>query len=93
MKTVSLLIAALLIGNIFTSCGEQVKDSYKTKTVKTDTVCMEGSQTLLQYPGKVKASEDISLAFRVSGTIRSIKVEDGQAVKAGQLLAELDPTY
>lgn len=92
MKTVSLLIAALLIGNIFTSCGEQVKDSYKTKTVKTDTVCMEGSQTLLQYPGKVKASEDISLAFRVSGTIRSIKVEDGQAVKAGQLLAELDPT-
>ena len=65
MKTVSLLIAALLIGNIFTSCGEQVKDSYKTKTVKTDTVCMEGSQTLLQYPGKVKASEDISLALHL----------------------------
>ena len=69
MKTLSLLIAVLLIGSIFTSCGEKVKDTDQTKTVKTDTVRMEGSQTLLQYPGKVKASEDISLAFRVSGTI------------------------
>ena len=92
MKTLQLLIAALLTGSIFTSCGEQVKNTDQTKTVKTDTVRMEGSRTLLQYPGKVKASEDISLAFRVSGTIRSIKVKDGQAVKAGQLLAELDPT-
>ena len=92
MKTLQLLIAALLTGSIFTSCGEQVKDTDKTKTVKTDTVRMEGSQTLLQYPGKVKASEDISLAFRVSGTIQRILVNDGQPVRAGQLLAELDPT-
>ena len=92
MKTLSLLIATLLIGSIFSSCGEQVKDTDKTKTVKTDTVRMEGSQTLLQYPGKVKASEDISLAFRVSGTIQRIPVKDGQQVKAGQLLAELDPS-
>ncbi len=92
MKTLSLLIAALLIGSILTSCGEQVKDTDKTKTVKTDTVRIEGSQTLLQYPGKVKASEDINLAFRVSGTIQRILVKDGQAVRAGQLLAELDPS-
>ena len=92
MKTLSLLLAAFGVSSFITSCGEQVKDTASIKTVKTDTVRMEGSQTLLQYPGKVKASEDISLAFRVSGTIRSIKVEDGQAVKAGQLLAELDPT-
>ena len=76
MKTLSLLIAALLIGSILTSCGEQVKDTDKTKTVKTDTVRIEGSQTLLQYPGKVKASEDINLAFRVSGTIQRILVKD-----------------
>ncbi|MBQ8521298.1 MAG: efflux RND transporter periplasmic adaptor subunit [Bacteroides sp.] len=38
------------------------------------------------------ASDDVNLAFRVSGTIRRIHVQDGQQVKAGQLLAELDPT-
>ena len=92
MKTLSLLLAAFLISSFITSCGKQVKDTDKTKTVKTDTVRMEGSQTLLQYPGKVKASEDISLAFRVSGTIQRILVKDGQAVRAGQLLAELDPS-
>lgn len=92
MKTISLLAIVGFFSIIITSCGETQKNTDKVKTVKTDTVRMEGSQTLLKYPGKVKASEDISLAFRVSGTIRSIKVEDGQAVRAGQLLAELDPT-
>ncbi|MBQ8443047.1 MAG: efflux RND transporter periplasmic adaptor subunit [Bacteroides sp.] len=92
MKKSLLWIAVCLIISFITSCDEPQKDTQSVKTVKTDTVRVEGSQTLLQYPGKVKASEDISLAFRVSGTIRSIKVEDGQAVRAGQLLAELDPT-
>ena len=92
MKTLPILIVACLMGGIITSCGEQTKNTDKIKTVKTDTVRMEGSQTLLQYPGRVKAAEDVSLAFRVSGTIRKIHVQDGQQVKAGQLLAELDPT-
>lgn len=92
MKTFQFLIAACLISSIITSCGEQAKNTDKIKTVKTDTIRIEGSQTLLQYPGKVKAAEDVSLAFRVSGTIRKIYVQDGQPVKAGQLLAELDPT-
>lgn len=92
MKTLSLGIAVCLISSFITSCGEPQKRPQPIKTVKTDTVRIEGRQTLLQYSGKVKASEDVSLAFRVSGTIRSIKVEDGQEVRAGQLLADLDPT-
>ena len=44
------------------------------------------------FPGKVKAAQDISLAFRVSGTISKIHVKDGARVQEGQLLAELDPT-
>lgn len=86
------MAAVLLIGSLITSCGEQTKDTDRVKTVKIDTVRTESAQTILQYPGRVKAAEDVSLAFRVSGTIRKIHVNDGQAVKAGQLLAELDPT-
>lgn len=59
---------------------------------KIDTIIFAGGQTHLQYPGKVKAAQDISLAFRVSGTIQKIHVKDGARVQAGQLLAELDPT-
>lgn len=62
------------------------------QTVKIDTVISADEQTYLQYPGKVKAAQDINLAFRVSGTIRKIYVENGARVNQGQLLAELDPT-
>lgn len=92
MKLISILLSGVLTLCLFSSCTGQTKETTRVKTVKTDTVRMEGASTLLQYPGKVKASEDISLAFRVSGTIRRIHVQDGQQVKAGQLLAELDPT-
>ena len=62
------------------------------QTVKIDTIVSADKQTFLQFPGKVKAAQDISLAFRVSGTISKIHVKDGTRVQEGQLLAELDPT-
>ena len=74
------------------SCHNGTKEVGEPQTVKLDTVISANSQTTLQYPGKVKAAQDINLAFRVSGTIRKIHVEDGARVHAGQLLAELDPT-
>lgn len=74
------------------SCSGNVKESKEFKTVKIDTVLSAGAQTTLQYPGKVKAAQDVNLAFRVSGTIQKIYVEDGARVSQGQLLAELDPT-
>ena len=74
MKTLSFWIVALLMSSFIVSCGEPQKETNKVKTVKTDTVHIEGRQTLLQYPGKVKASQDITLAFRVSGTILRIFV-------------------
>lgn len=92
MKRLPLMVAVILIGSFITSCGEQTKDTDRVKTVKIDTVRTECAQTILQYPGKIKAAEDVNLAFRVSGTIRKIHVKDGQPVKAGQLRAELDPT-
>lgn len=40
--------------------------------------------------GSVEADEEISLSFQLSGRLKSLFVEEGQGVKAGQLLAELD---
>lgn len=47
--------------------------------------------TSVTYPGKVQAASNVKLAFRVAGPIRKIHVNEGQYVKKGQLLAELDP--
>lgn len=59
--------------------------------VKTTRVGAYGDQNKITYPGRIKAAEDANLAFRVAGPIRKIYVHEGEYVKKGQLLAELDP--
>ena len=90
MKRIYFILAGISL-ILFMSCARSEKGTKDTQTVKIDTVVSASSQTALQFPGKVKAAQDISLAFRVSGTIRKIYVEDGARVREGQLLAELDP--
>lgn len=80
----------ILIG--LASCSPSGASKAPLQSVKIDTVKQAGEETLLQYPGRVKAAHDISLAFRVSGTIARFTAEEGAAVKKGQLLAEMDPT-
>jgi RND family efflux transporter MFP subunit len=40
--------------------------------------------------GNVEAAETAYLSFQVAGQVRKVFVEEGQAVRAGQVLAELD---
>ena len=89
MKRIYWILTSISLYSLL-SCSNGAKDTREYQTVKTDTVVSAGRQTSLQYPGKVKAAQDISLAFRVSGTIQKIYVKDGSRVQAGQLLAELD---
>jgi RND family efflux transporter MFP subunit len=48
--------------------------------------------TFAHVPGTVTAHQQVQLSSRLSGYIRAMSVRDGQAVKAGQLLFEVDPT-
>ena len=45
----------------------------------------------LEFPGVVKAGEDRTLAFEVPGKIISIPVDKNETVKAGAVIAKLDP--
>ena len=85
-----LLIGFLIV--LLTSCGKRVQNAGTNPAVKIDTVLSADKQIALQFPGRVKAAQDISLSFRVSGTIQYMHVNDGAYVRKGQLLAELDPT-
>ncbi|WP_337482902.1 efflux RND transporter periplasmic adaptor subunit [Paraprevotella clara] len=91
MKKFNVIIGGFILF-LFTACSHTRQESSRLQTVKTDTVISAAEQSILQYPGKVKAAEDASLSFRVSGTIRRIYVKDGARVRKGQLLADLDPT-
>lgn len=91
MKRIYLILTGLSLF-LLSSCTQRARETKGQQTVKIDTVVSADKQTFLQFPGKVKAAQDISLAFRVSGTISQIHVKEGARVQEGQLLAELDPT-
>ena len=80
-------IAAALI-----SCSGNKEGGQTVQRVRVETVVGEDGGSNALYPGKVKAADDVSLAFRVSGTIERYCVEEGARVSKGQLLVELDPT-
>ncbi|MBR1785317.1 MAG: efflux RND transporter periplasmic adaptor subunit [Bacteroidales bacterium] len=49
-----------------------------------------GCEYSIEYPGLVFASEEVSLSFKVSGTIEKILVKEGDRVRKGQIMARLD---
>ncbi len=86
----ALWISACVVLILCTACGRKSESSSSVKMVKIDTIKYFGLTEKSQFPGKVKASEDVNLAFRTSGTILKINVKEGQAVKKDYVLAEMD---
>lgn len=51
-----------------------------------------GRETVKSYSGVVKEAHEVSLGFKTAGQIARIHVEEGDRVRRGELLAELDDT-
>ncbi|MFA6585701.1 MAG: efflux RND transporter periplasmic adaptor subunit [Candidatus Paceibacterota bacterium] len=66
------------------------KPTNNSANITTDTVkLMDLKQTVLAT-GQVTSNTDLNLSFFSSGIVRSVKVNVGDTVKAGQILATLD---
>ena len=59
--------------------------------VRIDTVRAPEGAVELQYPGHVVAATEANVSFKVAGTLKRVLVSEGDYVKAGQLIAEIDP--
>ena len=74
------------------ACGnaktETEEDVQYVKTVQAERI---SDAAELSYPGKTKSSEEVNVAFRVSGPIQKVFVKEGQFVSKGQLIAQMDP--
>ena len=90
-STIKVLVVAAL-AFVLASCGNGKASEESVATVRLDTVQMASAGAVLQFPGRVVASDDASLSFKVAGTIARIYKEQGERVQAGQLVAELDAT-
>ena len=77
---------------ILSSCGRTEKTSAEREAVvRIDTVKAPADMIELKYPGRVVASTEANLSFKVAGMLKRVSVSEGDQVKAGQVLAEIDP--
>ena len=89
------LAPLFLLTALLAACSEAPPPPAASKLVRTLKVgagdtALDGAQR--SYSGEVRARIETTLGFRVAGKIVERRADLGQAVKAGQVLARLDPT-
>lgn len=73
------------------SCGGNKKEQSDPVNVRLFTVEDAGNASRREFPGRVKAAEEVNMAFKVSGSISRIFVNEGDYVRKGQVIAQIDP--
>lgn len=73
------------------SCHSKRTESTDKTNVKLVMVKNAGPSSVQEFPGRVKAAEEVNMAFKISGTLMNVYVEEGSRVNRGQLIAEIDP--
>lgn len=85
IKTMALLL-------VFTGCTGTDKKEAAPAEIKVKTIVLrDGAHTAANnYVGTVNSSVQADLSFQVAGQVKSVLITEGQAVRKGQLLAELE---
>jgi membrane fusion protein (multidrug efflux system) len=95
MKQTIRSVAFLIVSGFFFSCAkeEEAKKNVVAPTSISVQEITEGSQAeTLRYSGSIEAENSVQIGFAAPGTVTSVLVKEGQFVKAGQLVATIDPT-
>ena len=74
-----------------TGCQKAPPPQEPVRAVKLVTVGEMTSEASAEFSGEIRARVESALGFRVGGKLLARPAEIGQRVKAGQLLAQLDP--
>ena len=76
---------------LLAACSKPAPPEEPIRAVKVLTVGVNTFSSGYEFAGEVKARLESRLGFRVAGKIIKRQAELGQRVKAGQVLAQLDP--
>lgn len=78
---------------LLAGCYEDKNDEVSAPLRQVRSIVVEIGSGIFErsFSGSLKSSNETSYSFRVSGTIQSIPVEVGQAVKKDEVIATLDP--
>ena len=81
----------LLFAGVLSGCSRTEPAPEPIRAVRTQTIAADSAGGTLEYAAEVRARTESRLGFRIGGKIVRRNVELGDTVKAGQVLAQLDP--
>jgi RND family efflux transporter MFP subunit len=89
------IVLALVAGVVYRIQNQQAGDARKdsgdrTLRVKTMPVAVRDFPRAIDLPGTLEAAQQVAIVAQVSGTVLRQHVQEGDAVRAGQLLFSLD---
>ena len=85
-----ILCAALIVATV-TGCDKPAPPTPQARPVRTVTVERRAEGETVSLTGHVRAKDQVSLAFRLDGRMIERPVNVGDVLKAGQVVAKLDP--
>lgn len=86
-----LFLSCLFALSLLAACSKPAPPQEPIRSVKLMTVQNDALSASQEFSGEVRARIESRLGFRVAGKITARHVDVGQTVRAGQLLAEVDP--
>lgn len=90
LKNIAVAASVSLLA-LLAACSKPAPAPEPVRAVKIHTVGASGLTAGYEYSGEVRARVESRLGFRVAGKLVKRQAEVGQRVKAGQILAQLDP--
>ncbi|NKJ33343.1 efflux RND transporter periplasmic adaptor subunit [Rhizobium sp. SG570] len=93
LRTVAGAALFAALGLALSGCNEKKEETAEViRPVKVVEIAQADTTRKLDYSGSVKARTDMNLGFRVNGKIVERKVDIGEKVKPGDVLARIDAT-
>lgn len=91
---VTLVVLALVAGVVYRIQSQQADDTRqggdRALSVRTVPVAVRDFPRVLELPGTLEAAQQVAIVAQVSGTVLQQQVQEGDAVRAGQVLFSLD---
>jgi HlyD family secretion protein len=89
-KVVTIVVSLVLVGIVAAVVAAKSRD--KAVAVQTEKVERADLVQLVSATGKVKPVVEVQISANVSGEIKKLGVKEGDAVKKGDFLVQLDPS-
>ena len=87
----NLVLFVIFILSISSCAKEEAEEKQIIRPVRTFQIPSPRQFLQQNFPGRAKATQEVDLAFRVSGPLITFPVDVGDTVEAGDIVARIDP--